>query len=130
MDIYIYIFYWVFSSSKKMKKKKICVKNEKKKNCSRIDWATAQLCHNTIGNCFVTQHLWACSRLLSVSQYNYCIVTGAGAGCWENCVAIHQVDCDMSRGLAGKLCCDTKNCIVTGSRLGWLRRVTMHLIVS
>ena len=82
--------------------KKKCVKNEKKKGCSRIGWATAQLCHNTMGNCIVIQHLWACNRLLSVSQYNYCIVTGAGAGCWKDCVAIHQVYCDR-RGLGWRI---------------------------
>ena len=47
------IFFWVFSSRKK---------------CSRIGLATAQLCHNTMEKCIVTQHLWTCSRLLGVSQ--------------------------------------------------------------
>ena len=78
-----------------------CVKNQKKKKkCSRIGWAIAQLCHNTMGNCIVTQHLWACCRFLSVSQYNHCIVTGATY-------------------MTGEVCCDTQGCIVT-EREGWL----------
>ena len=36
-----------------MCEKKI-LKNEKKKNGAGTGWATAQLCHNTMGNCIVT----------------------------------------------------------------------------
>ena len=46
----------------------IIMSEKRKKKCSRIGWATAQLCHNTMGNCIATQHVWACSRLLGVSQ--------------------------------------------------------------
>ena len=40
--------------------KKKCVKNEKKKKNDAetgLGWATAQLCHNTMGNCIVTQQV-------------------------------------------------------------------------
>ena len=32
-------------------------KNEKKKLVQKMGWATAQLCHNTMGNCIVTQQV-------------------------------------------------------------------------
>ena len=39
----------------------------------------------------------------------------------EVCVVIHQVYCDSSRGLAGgKLCHNTRNCIVTSGLLAGL----------
>ena len=41
---------------------------KKKKKVQKMGWAIAQLCHNTMGNCIVTQRaLRECSRLLSVS---------------------------------------------------------------
>ena len=39
-----------------MKKKKRKMKNEKKM-VQKISWATTQLCHNTMGNCIVTQQV-------------------------------------------------------------------------
>ena len=79
-----------------------------------MGWATAQLCHNTMGNCIVTQQvLRECSRLLSVSQYNNCIVTML-RGSLGICVVIHQVYCDRRGRLARRgLCRNTRSCIVT-----------------
>ena len=51
------------------------MKNEKKKGAG-MGWATAQLCHNTVGNCIVTQQVlgvkWAVGR---VTIQKNCIVT-------------------------------------------------------
>ena len=43
-------------------KKKMCEKKRKKKKEKKgaeivMGWATAQLCHNTMGNCIVTQQV-------------------------------------------------------------------------
>ena len=52
--------------------KKKCVKNQKKKKKGAetgMGWATAQLCHNTMGNCIVTQ------QVLGVKWAGNCIAT-------------------------------------------------------
>ena len=43
-----------------------------------------------VGHQIVLQH-GAVGCRVSVSQYTKCIVTGAGAGCWKDCVAIQSV---------------------------------------
>ena len=47
------MYFLVFSSSRN--EKKMCEK--RKKNGAEICWATTQLCHNTMGNCIVTQQV-------------------------------------------------------------------------
>ena len=79
---------------------------KKKETKQKMGWATAQLCHNTMGNCIVTQQVlegwfgWG----KAVSRYKFCIVTEAACMAGEVCVAIHQVYCDRSRDLAGGSC--------------------------
>ena len=58
-------------------------------------------------------HLWASSRLLSVSQYNYCIMTGAGAGCWKDCVQYTKYIVTGEAWARGA-CHNTLRCIVIG----------------
>ena len=56
-----------------MKKKKVC----EKKNGAGMGWATAQLCHDTMGNRIVTQQvLGGLNGWWVVSQYTKCIVKG------------------------------------------------------
>ena len=68
----------------------------KKKMVQKIGWATAQLCHNTMRNCIVTQQVLGSAKwLLSVSQYNHCIVTGSRLGWLRYWVTIHGLYCDQ-----------------------------------
>ena len=58
------------SSSRNEKKK--CLKNEKKS--AGMGWATAQLCHNTVGNCIVKQQVlgvkWVVGRVTIQKLYH------------------------------------------------------------
>ena len=96
-----------------------------------MGWATAQLCHNTMGNCIATQPVlgvkWAGKCIAtwysvlrlgsreSVSQYTKCIVTGeAEGGLAGRCVAIHKVVLWKKGLVVRHLYCNTPRCIVTG----------------
>ena len=45
---YMYMYLGCFSSSR-------CVKKKRKETKQEVGWATAQLGHDTMGNCIVTQ---------------------------------------------------------------------------
>ena len=92
--------------------KKKSVKNEnKKKWCKKICWATAQLCHNKVGNCIVTQPVLGVQWVQSVLQE--CVVAGKivlqwVAG-WLRFVSQYTaVYCDRGAWLLKELYCNTR----------------------
>ena len=80
-----------------------------------MGWATAQLCHNTMGNCIATQPVlgvkWAGKCIAtwysvlrlgsreSVSQYTKCIVTGEAEGWLGREVCRNTQGCIVAKGL-------------------------------
>ena len=54
-------------------------KEKRKKNGAENCWATAQLCHNTVGNCIVTQLVLGVQWVQSVLQHGVA---------WVRCIAI------------------------------------------
>ena len=81
----------------------------KKKNGAEICWATAQLCHNTMGNCIVTQ------QVLGVQWVQlYC-----------NIVRLDGLESVLQHGImycsweAGRVCHNTPSVLSQERLVGW-----------
>ena len=102
----IYFFFGCFSCSRN--EKKMHEKKRKKKGEGK-GWAIAQLCHNTMGNCIVTQ------QVLGVMLAGNCIAT---LGCWV------FMYCNMGQ-LGGRVSVSQYTyCIVTEMNVGWGKTVS------
>ena len=86
----------------------------------KIGWATAQLCHNTVGNCIVTQPVLGVQWVQSVLQYGVA---------WVRCIAIGGIVLQLRCVVGWELYCNTTNCIMTVVQI-WLgdKCVAIHLL--